>query len=94
MANFAYNDLKVSPYKVLYDNYEFYFSTLFHKKKFVREVEDFVKNENLKFNNRYKIDVNLKELFVLAYYIKCESRGFYVLKNNLEIKPILNCYLL
>lgn len=94
MANFAYNDLKISPHKLSYENYDFYFSSAFHKNKFIKEVDEFIKNENLKIVNRYKVNIDLKELFVLSFYIKCESRGFYAIKNGIEIKPELKCYLL
>lgn len=94
MANVAVNDLTKTPYKITYNDYDLHFSTPFHKKKFICNVEDYVKNETLKLINRYKVNIELKDYFVLSYYIKCESRGFYVIKNGIEIKPELKCYLL
>lgn len=92
MANFVYQDLKHSPFSISYKNYVFYFSSVFHKNKFEREKDNYIKNENLKMKNKYKIEIDLSEYFTLSFYKKCETRGFYVLKNNLEIEQKIKCY--
>ena len=55
MANKVYNDLTKSPFKVDYEGLELYFSSAFHRNKFKRNIHDYIREETLKFQNRYKV---------------------------------------
>lgn len=86
MANIVYNDLNKTPFIYEYKGYVFYFSSVFHRNKFQREVLEYVKNETLRFNSKYKIKVNMDEAFILSFYKKVETRGFKAKYLNSEIK--------
>ena len=83
MANKVYNDLSKSPFVVDYEGFELYFSSAFHKNKFKRNINDYIKEETLKFQNRYKVNIAMNDIFIIAYYKKCETRGFRVFRDNL-----------
>ena len=85
MANKVYNDLSKSPFKVDFEGFELYFSSAFHKNKFIRNISEYIKEETLKFQNRYKVNVTMIDVFIIAYYKKCENRGFRVYRDNLEL---------
>ena len=83
MANKVYNDLKESPFKVEYEGFTLYFSSAFHRNKFKRNISDYIRQETLKFQNRYKVNITMIDVFIIAYYKKCETRGFRVFRDNL-----------
>lgn len=83
MANKVYNDLTKSPFKVDYEGFELYFSSAFHRNKFKKNIHNYIKEETLKFQNRYKVNITMIDVFIIAYYKKCETRGFRVFRDNL-----------
>lgn len=83
MANKVYNDLSESPFKVDFEGFELYFSSAFHRNKFIKNIKQYVKEETLKFQNRYKVNISMIDVFIIAYYKKCETRGFRVFRDNL-----------
>ena len=83
MANIVYNDLSKSPFKVEHEGFELYFSSAFHKNKFIRNISEYIKEETLKFQHRYKVNIIMPDVFIIAYYKKCETRGFRVFRDNL-----------
>lgn len=83
MANKVYNDLKESPFKVDFEGFELYFSSAFHRNKFKKNIHNYIKEETLKFQNRYKVNITMEDVFIIAYYKKCETRGFRVFRDNL-----------
>ena len=83
MANKVYNDLKESPFKVDFEGFELYFSSAFHRNKFKKNINNYIKEETLKFQNRYKVNITMADVFIIAYYKKCETRGFRVFRDNL-----------
>lgn len=83
MANKVYNDLKESPFKVDFEGFELYFSSAFHRNKFKKNINNYIKEETLKFQNRYKVNITMQDVFIIAYYKKCETRGFRVFRDNL-----------
>lgn len=87
MANKVYNDLTKSPFKVDYEGFELYFSSAFHRNKFKRNIHDYIREETLKFQNRYKVNITMIDVFIIAYYKKCENRGFRVFRDNLLLSP-------
>lgn len=86
MANIVYNDLTKSPFKVEYNSFELYFSSTFHKNKFNKNIKEYIKEETLKFQNRYKVNIEMDDVFIIAYYKKCENRGFRVYRDNLLLE--------
>ena len=85
MANKVYNDLKESPFTYEMDGFLLTFSSVFHKNKYKKEIKNYIKNESLKFKNRYKVNVDLKDVFIIAFYKKVENRGFRVFRDNHEL---------
>ena len=83
MANKVYNDLSKSPFKVDFEGFELYFSSAFHRNKFKKNIHNYIKEETLKFQNRYKVNITMQDVFIIAYYKKCETRGFRVFRDNL-----------
>lgn len=86
MANRVYNNLEETPFKFELKGYEFYFSSVFHRNKYKKEIDSYCKNENLKFKNRYKIDIDLTDAFLIAFYKKVENRGFRVFYQNMNVE--------
>lgn len=87
MANIVYNDLAKSPFVVDYEGFSLYFSSAFHKNKFKKNIDEYIKEETLKFQHRYKVNVSMTDIFIIAYYKKCENRGFRVFRDNLLLSP-------
>ena len=87
MANIVYNDLSKSPFVVEYEGFSLYFSSAFHKNKFIKNIDNYIKEETLKFQNRYKVNISMFDIFIIAYYNKCETRGFRVFRDNLLLSP-------
>ena len=83
MANKVYNDLKESPFTYEMDGFLLTFSSVFHRNKYKKEIKSYIKNESLKFKNRYKVNDDLKDVFIIAFYKKVENRGFMVFRDNL-----------
>lgn len=83
MANIVYNDLNKSTFTVDFEGFILYFSSAFHKNKFMKNIKEYIKEETLKFQNRYKVNIQMDDIFIIAYYKKCENRGFKVYRDNL-----------
>lgn len=59
-----------------YNNIRYYFSSRFNEEKFKNNVADYVFENNSKIVNRYKINIDMVDYFVLCYYKDIESRGY------------------
>ena len=81
-----YYDLKESEYKANIDNFTFVFSSLFYLTLFTTNLEEYVKYENKRINNKIKKEIELKEVILLDLYKKIEKRGFLVYYKNKELK--------
>lgn len=81
-----YYDLKESDYKANIDNFTFVFSSLFYLTLFKTNLEEYVKYENKRINNKIKKEIELKEVILLDLYKKIEKRGFLVYYKNKELK--------
>lgn len=81
-------NLNESTYYSIFFGLKFYFSSMFYKEKFSKNVEKYVETENIKLTNKTKLIVNFSKLFAISYYQKIEKRGFRVkdIKTNREIK--------
>lgn len=74
----TYTDIMESDIFAIYGNYRFYFTSNFNKNKFIENIEYYVHLEELKFVNKYHINIHLKNYFSIWYYMKIQKRGFRV----------------
>lgn len=88
-ARGVFYDLKDSNYIYLGDNVAFYFSSNLYLKKFTLKLDEFIKNEKMKFLVNYKININADLLFMITLYRKIEKRGFRVIYNGKELEDKL-----
>lgn len=86
MADKVYYDIGESPYYFQYDGLKFYFSSLFYKEKFIKEYNNFLRNELLKVELKFKCTISCDEMILLLLYRKIEKRGFRAYKNDKQIK--------
>ena len=73
-----YLDLTESDYTYKVGNFRFYFSSKFYRDKFINKVDDFLKMENLKFQNNYRLKLDDSDFLSYKLYTSIEKRGFYV----------------
>lgn len=69
-------NLSLSNYRSIYENFTFYFSSLFYKRKFEQNLENYIELEEAKLKNKYGINLNAKLYLAIAFYKKIEKRGF------------------
>ena len=81
-----YYDLEESDYKTNIDNFTFVFSSLFYLTLFKTNLEEYIKYENNRINNKIKKDIDLKEVILLDLYKKIEKRGFLVYYKDKQLK--------
>ena len=72
-------DINKSEYYFRVNKLTLFFSSKFNKTRFENEFIDYVKKETNKIKAKYKVDINLTNYLLLAYYKKIEKRGFKVL---------------
>ena len=76
--------LKESPYVYEKFGIKFYFSSEFYMRKFKEGLREFIDNENMKLEIRFKNPINAQLYFLFVYYRKIEKRGYRVIYNNIE----------
>lgn len=81
----VYNIIEESPIYFEKGGIQFYFSSEFNLRRFKDSYKDYIKEENRKINNRYKIYVDLTYPLMLSLYVKIEKRGFKVFDTNLNL---------
>lgn len=86
MANIVFYELENSPFFLRIEDFMFYFSSDFYKKKFEEGYKDYIRNETLKLNVRYRMIVYADEMLLLSYYKMIEKRGFKVKYKGEEIE--------
>lgn len=86
MANIVCYELEDSPFFLRIDDFMFYFSSKFYMDKFKKEYPEYIKNETLKLNVRYKMIVYADEMLLLSYYKQIEKRGFKVKYKGVELE--------
>lgn len=86
MSNIVYYELDDSPFFLRLNNFMFYFSSKFYKDKFTDGYEEYIRNETLKLNLRYKMIVYADEMLLLSFYKKIEKRGFKVKYNGVDLE--------
>lgn len=75
-----------STYKVEFNNFTFYFSSLLYQRKFTRELSSYVNDESYKIRTKYQNHIEASEYLALSLYKKIEKRGFNVLYKGLKIE--------
>lgn len=88
-ARGVFYDLLDSNYIYLHGNIRFYFSSKFYLNKFSLKIDEFIKNEKMKFLVNYKIDIDAEILFMITLYRKIEKRGFRVVYKGKELEDKL-----
>ena len=72
-------DINQSEYYFRVNKLTFFFSSKFNKTRFENGFIEYVREETNKIKAKYKVDINLTNYLLLAYYKKIEKRGFKVL---------------
>ena len=72
-------DVNKSEYYFKVNKLTFFFSSKFNKTRFENGFIEYVSEETNKIKAKYKVDINLTNYLLLAYYKKIEKRGFKVL---------------
>ena len=72
-------DINKSEYYFKVNKLTFFFSSKFNKTRFENGFIEYVNEETNKIKAKYKVDINLNNYLLLAYYKKIEKRGFKVL---------------
>ena len=72
-------DINKSEYYFKVNKLTFFFSSKFNKTRFENGFIEYVSEETNKIKVKYKVDINLTNYLLLAYYKKIEKRGFKVL---------------
>ena len=72
-------DINKSEYYFRVNKLTFFFSSKFNKTRFENGFIEYVQEETNKIKAKYKVDINLTNYLLLAYYKKIEKRGFNVL---------------
>ena len=81
-------ELEKSPYIYNFKNITFYFSSMFYLEKFKNEVDNYIKNEELRFFQRYKLKLEknyFSQFLAISFYKKIEKRGFYFTSNDCKV---------
>lgn len=86
MANIVCYELEDSPFFLRIDDFMFYFSSKFYLDKFENGYKDYIRNETLRLNVRYKMIGFADEMLLLSYYKMIEKRGFKVRYKGVEIE--------
>lgn len=72
-------DINKSEYYFKVNKLTLFFSSKFNKNRFENGFIEYVSEETNKIKAKYKVDINLTNYLLLAYYKKIEKRGFKVL---------------
>lgn len=83
MRSIIYNNINESNFSYTYKRFKFYFSSEFNKTRFKEKIENFINDEVIKLNQRYKVfdkrfNEILEEILLISFYKKIEKRGFLV----------------
>ena len=71
-------DLNTSEFVFTCNGLKLYFSSKFYMEKFASELQNYIDMENRKINVKYKCNVNLVPMLIVALYKRIEKRGFKV----------------
>lgn len=76
-------DLKTSPYKVLYGEWEFYFSSMPHRQKFLENITKRTEWLSDSLSRRFRVSVKADMLAIFQLYQQVETRGFFVRNTSM-----------
>ena len=80
-----YYDLTESTEYVELLNTRFYFSSSFNKERFLSGYKSYIKEEEDKIIAKYNVLISIRFYLLIAFYMKIEKRGFYVVKDKNNI---------
>ena len=89
-----YLDLKESDYSFSFKSLKFYFSSEFNRSRFNKSYINYLKEEKLKFNSKYKCNLENDEILAIILYKEIEKRGFRVYYNDIELNEDYNLNLI
>lgn len=78
MRKIIYNDIEDSKYYVEVGKLRLYFSSEFNLERFSKGYENYIKEENLKIENKYHVNLLANYYLLISFYNKIEKRGFRV----------------
>lgn len=82
MSGKVYNDIDDSNYFINVGKVNLYFSSEFNLNRFSKGYETYIKEENLKLENKYHVKLVANYYLLIAFYKKIEKRGFRI-ENNI-----------
>ena len=85
-ARGIYYDLTETIYYYKVSSYKFYFSSKKYRDKFIKLHKDYIKQEVLKFYQRYNIQLVDGTIFLFLLYSIIEKRGFLVESLDTKVK--------
>ena len=77
-----YHDLTESNEFVELLQSRFYFSSSFNKERFLNGYQEYIKEEEDKIKAKYGINISMRYYLLIAFYIKIEKRGFYIVNYS------------
>ena len=83
--NKVYYDIEETPFKYEKFGYIFYFTSNFNWERYINNVKKYIKEENLKNQSKYKVNIDFSIMLAMAYYLKIEKRAHKVLWKNKDI---------
>ena len=87
MRSIVYNDISKSTFSHEVEDFIFYFSSEFNKRRFVENYQKYVEDETNKLESKYHVTIDLNIELMIAFYKKIEKRGFRV--TNLDGTTIM-----
>jgi hypothetical protein len=75
-------DLNLSNYRHKVNDITYIFSSLLHKEKFIKRLEDNRKTFYTALTNRYDITIEFNNLADIMLYKKIETRGFLIINGR------------
>lgn len=77
-----YHDLTESNEFVELLESRFYFSSSFNKERFLNGYQAYIKEEEDKIKAKYGINISIRYYLLIAFYMKIEKRGFYIVNYS------------
>ena len=81
----VYYDIEKTPFIFVYLGYKFYFTSHFNMHRYKETVPQYIKEENLKNQSKYKVNIDFNTMLAMAYYLKIEKRAHKVLWGGRDI---------
>lgn len=85
MTRIVCYSLEDSPFFLRVDDFMFYFTSKFYMDKFKKEYQDYIRDETLRLNVKYKMIVYANEMLLLSFYKMVEKRGFKVQYKGVDL---------